>query len=186
MSRFHITQTGMAGLLVIERQEISDARGSFSRLFCSEELREFGWPHPIAQINHTVTSRSGAVRGLHFQRPPHAEVKHVTCVRGEVWDVAVDVRRKSPTFLRWHAEKLSVENRRSLLIPPGFAHGFQALSDGAELIYFHSAAYAPGHEAGLDVRDVKLAISWPLPIVELSPRDQAHLAIDSGFEGVEL
>ena len=96
------------------------------------------------------------------------------------------MRRKSPTFLRWHAEKLSVENRRSLLIPPGFAHGFQALSDGAELIYFHSAAYAPGQEAGLDVRDVKLAISWPLPIVELSPRDQAHLAIDSGFEGVEL
>lgn len=186
MSRFQVNQTDLAGLLVIERQAIADSRGSFSRLFCSEELREAGWMHPIAQINHTVTSRRGAVRGLHFQRPPHAELKQVTCIRGEVWDVAVDLRWNSPTFLRWHAEKLSPRNLRSLIIPPGFAHGFQALSDGAELIYFHSAAYAPGHEAGLDARDVKLAISWPLPIVDLSQRDQAHPAIDPGFEGVKL
>jgi dTDP-4-dehydrorhamnose 3,5-epimerase len=186
MKRFQVNQTDMAGLLVVERQEIADARGSFSRLFCSEELRESGWAYPIAQINHTITSRRGAVRGLHFQRPPHAEAKQVTCIRGEVWDVAVDLRWKSPTFLRWHAEKLSAENRRSLIIPPGFAHGFQALSDGVELIYFHSTAYAPGHEAGLDVRDAKLAISWPLPIADLSSRDQAHPAIEPGFEGVKL
>jgi len=186
MSRFQVNQTDLAGLLIIERQAIADARGNFSRLFCSEELREFGWPHPIAQINHTVTSRRGTVRGLHYQRPPHAEVKQVTCIRGEVWDVAVDLRRNSPTFLLWHAEKLSAENRRSLIIPPGFAHGFQALTDGVELIYFHSAAYAPEHEAGLDVRDLKLAISWPLPIAELSPRDQAHPAIEPGFKGVKL
>lgn len=186
MSRFQVNQTDLAGLLVIERQSIADSRGSFSRLFCSEELRGSGWTHPIAQINHTVTSRRGAVRGLHFQRPPHAEIKQVTCIRGEVWDVAVDLRWNSQTFLRWHAEKLSAGNLRSLIIPPGFAHGFQALSDGAELIYFHSAAHAPGHEAGLDVRDVKLAISWPLPIVDLSQRDQAHPAIEPGFEGVKL
>ena len=110
----------------------------------------------------------------------------MTCIRGEVWDVAVDVRKNSPTFLHWHAEVLTPENRSSLLIPQGFAHGFQALTDDVELIYFHSAAHTPNHEAGLDVRDVKLAISWPLPIVELSPRDQAHPAIVSGFEGVEL
>ena len=186
MSRFHVTQTKLTGLFVIERQAIADARGSFARLFCDDELRECGWFKSIAQINHTITSRRGAVRGLHFQRPPHAEIKQVTCIRGEVWDVAVDLRWNSPTFLRWHAEKLSAENRRSLIIPPGFAHGFQALSDGAELIYFHSAAYAPSHEAGLDVRDVKLAISWPLPIAELSPRDQAHPAIEPGFEGMKL
>lgn len=186
MSRFQVIQTGVAGLLVIERRAIADARGSFSRLFCSEELRESGWPHPIAQINHTITKRRGAVRGLHFQRPPHAETKQVTCMRGEVWDVAVDLRWNSPTFLRWHAEKLSLENRRSFIIPPGFAHGFQALTDDVELIYFHSAAYTPDHEAGLDVRDTKLAISWPLPIAELSPRDQAHPAIEPGFEGVKL
>lgn len=110
----------------------------------------------------------------------------MTCIRGEVWDVAVDLRWNSPTFLCWHAEKLSPGNLRSLIIPPGFAHGFQALSDGAELIYFHSAAYAPGHEAGLDARDVKLAVSWPLPIVDLSQRDQAYPAIEPGFEGVKL
>jgi dTDP-4-dehydrorhamnose 3,5-epimerase len=186
MSQFRVIQTGMKGLVVIERQTIADARGSFSRLFCSEELREQGWPHPIAQINHALTSQRGAVRGLHFQRPPHAEAKQVTCIRGEVWDVAVDVRRNSPTFLRWHAENLSAENRRSLIIPRGFAHSFQALTGDVELIYFHSTAYVPGHEAGLDVRDEKLAISWPLPIVELSPRDQAHPAIEPGFEGVGL
>lgn len=186
MNRFHVTQTKLAGLFVIERRAIADTRGSFARLFCGDELRECGWSKPIAQINHTITRRRGAVRGLHFQRPPHAEIKQVTCIRGEVWDVAVDVRKNSPTFLHWHAEKLSAENHRSLLIPEGFAHGFQALSEDVELIYFHSAAHAQNYEAGLDVRDVKLAISWPLPIIELSPRDQAHPAIDTGFEGVEL
>ncbi len=186
MSRFDVIKTGMAGLLVIERQVIIDARGSFTRLFCSEELSGFGWAHPIAQVNHTITSQRGTVRGFHFQRPPHAEIKQVTCIRGEVWDVAVDVRKNSPTFLRWHAERLSLENRRSLIIPPGFAHGFQALTEGVELIYFHSSAYQPIHEAGLDVRDAKLSVSWPLPIVGLSERDQAHPAIDFRFEGVEL
>jgi len=186
MSRFHITQTNMSGLLVIERQAVADARGSFSRLFCSEELQEFGWQNPIAQINHTITRRRGTVRGLHFQRAPHAEIKQVTCIRGEIWDIAVDVRKNSPTFLHWHAEILTPENRRSLLIPQGFAHGFQALTKNVELIYFHSVSYRPDYESGLSARDATLAIGWPLPIVELSPRDQAYPAIDADFEGLEL
>jgi dTDP-4-dehydrorhamnose 3,5-epimerase len=156
------------------------------RLYCSEELQEFGWQSPIAQINHTITRQRGTVRGLHFQRAPHAEIKQVNCIRGEIWDVAVDVRRNSPTYLHWHAEVLTPENHRSLLIPQGFAHGFQALTEDVELIYFHSAPYRPDYEAGLSARDATLAIGWPLPIVELSPRDRAYPAIDSAFEGLEL
>jgi dTDP-4-dehydrorhamnose 3,5-epimerase len=186
MSRFKISPTPLSGLQVIEREAIFDDRGSFSRLFCSRELKDFGWPLPIAQVNHTVTRRKGAVRGLHFQRPPHGETKHVTCLCGQVWDVAVDIRKDSPTLLRWHAEILTSENRRSLLVPPGFAHGFQALTEDVELLYFHSTAYSPDFESGLGAGDPTLAISWPLPIVDLSPRDQAHPAVPSDFEGIEV
>lgn len=186
MNRFTPSRTPIPGLWLVERQVAEDPRGSFSRLFCAEELGAAGWHTGIAQINHTCTASKGTVRGMHFQKPPHAETKQVTCLRGAVWDVVVDVRRESPAFLRWHAERLSADNHRSFVIPPGCAHGFQALTDDAELLYFHSAAYAPSHEAGLDPRDAKLAISWPLPVVGLSARDQAHPAITSGFEGVKL
>jgi dTDP-4-dehydrorhamnose 3,5-epimerase len=111
---------------------------------------------------------------MHWQRPPHAEAKLVSCLRGQVWDVAVDVRPGSPTFLRWHAERLSADNGQALLIPPGFAHGFQALSDDVELLYCHSAAHAPQTEAGLHPQDERLGIAWPLPITKLSARDAGH------------
>lgn len=140
----------------------------------------------MAQINHSVTRRRGTVRGLHYQRAPHAEMKLVSCVRGEVWDVAVDLRAGSPTFLRWHAERLSSAEGAALLIPPGFAHGFQALSDEAELVYCHSTAYAPAVEAGLHVRDARLFITWPLPLQGLSPRDAGFTWLTPGFEGVSL
>jgi len=131
-----------------------------------------------------MTARKGTVRGMHFQRPPHAEMKLVSCVRGEVFDVAVDLRRGSPTFLRWHAERLSADNNRALLIPQGFAHGFQALTDDAELIYCHSAAYDAASEGGLNPRDPRLAIAWPLPITELSARDAQAAMLDAAFTGM--
>jgi dTDP-4-dehydrorhamnose 3,5-epimerase len=109
---------------------MADDRGSLSRLFCADELAASGWAWPVAQINHTVTLHRGAVRGFHFQRPPHAEAKLVSCLRGAVWDVAVDLRQGSPTFLQHRAIELSADNGQALLIPPGFAHGFQALRDG--------------------------------------------------------
>ena len=133
-----------------------------------------GWRKPIAQINHTFTQRQGTVRGMHFQRAPHAEMKLVNCIRGTVFDVAVDLRASSETFLRWHAEELTPDNGRSLLIPEGFAHGFQALSDDCELVYLHSAAYAPGAEAGVNPLDPRLGVCWPLPITEMSTRDAGH------------
>lgn len=186
MNRFTVTDLPLAGLRLVERQRLGDSRGFLSRLFCAEELAAAGWVKPIAQINHTCTARRGTVRGMHFQCPPHAEMKLVSCIRGEVWDVAVDVRAGSPTFLHWHAERLSLDNGRALLIPEGFAHGFQALTDDVGLLYCHSAAYSPSAEAGLNPQDARLAITWPLAITELSARDAGHPLIGTGFEGVRL
>jgi len=185
MGRLNIIDLPLSGLKVVERQRLGDHRGFLSRLFCADELATAGWNRPIAQSNHTFTARRGTVRGLHYQCPPHAEMKLVICLRGEVWDVAADVRAGSKTLLQWHAERLSAENGRALLIPEGFAHGFQALTDDVELVYFHSAAHSPSSEAGLNVRDERLGIDWPLPIVEQSARDAALAPAGPNFAGVE-
>lgn len=189
MARFAIADTPLAGLKTVTRERLGDARGFLARLFCAEELATAGWRWPVAQVNHTHTAARGTVRGLHFQYPPQAEAKLVNCLQGEVWDVAVDLRAGSPTFLQWHAERLSAENGRALLIPPGFAHGFQALVPDVQMLYFHSAPYAPAAEGGLHPQDPQLAIGWPLPVAGLSPRDAGHAMIGArpdGFEGVRL
>jgi dTDP-4-dehydrorhamnose 3,5-epimerase len=184
MSRFDVSATPLPGLRVVHRQRLGDSRGFLSRLFCADELAAAGFDLPIAQVNHTFTARKGTVRGMHFQLPPHAEIKLVTCLRGEVWDVAVDVREGSATYLRWYAELLSADNGCALLIPAGFAHGFQALSDDVELLYCHSAAHAPQAEGALNPQDERLAIAWPLAISELSARDAGHARITESFKGV--
>lgn len=176
--------TLLDGLVVVERPRLEDHRGFFSRFFCAETLMEAGFDLPVAQINHTFTRALGALRGLHYQHPPHAEVKMVSCLRGEVFDVAVDLRAGSPTFLRWHGEVLSAGNQRSLLIPRGFAHGFQALTDDCELLYLHSAAYAPAAEGAVNALDPMLAISWPLAIADMSERDCTHPMLDPDFKGI--
>jgi dTDP-4-dehydrorhamnose 3,5-epimerase len=185
LNRFAVADLALTGLKRVERQRLGDARGFLARLFCAGELGAAGWNKPVVQINHTYTARRGTVRGMHFQRPPHAEMKLVTCLRGEVCDVAVDVRAGSATFLHWHAEQLSAENGRALLIPEGFAHGFQALTDNVDLLYCHSAAHEAAAEGGLNPTDPKLAIAWPLQIAELSPRDAQHPLLND-FAGVVL
>ena len=147
-------------------------------------MANLGWRLPIAQINHSLTRQKGAVRGMHFQFPPHAEDKYVSCLRGEVFDVAVDLREGSPSFMRWHGERLSAGNGRSMLIPQGFAHGFQSLEADCELIYLHSRPYAPQAEGGLHPKDPLLAIAWPLPVVDLSERDAGHARVGSDFPGL--
>lgn len=186
MSRFAVTDLALVGIKLIERQRLGDSRGFLSRLFCAEELAPAGWHKPIAQINHTYTQKKGTVRGMHYQQPPHAEMKLVTCIQGEVWDVVVDLRAGSPTFLHWHAETLSADNYRALLIPEGFAHGFQTLSDDVQLLYCHTAAYSPEAEGALNAQDPHLAIKWPIAITELSIRDAKHPLVDTKFEGVSL
>jgi dTDP-4-dehydrorhamnose 3,5-epimerase len=184
--RFDIVETELAGLRVIKRQTIGDARGYLQRLFCAEELTAAGWLAPVAQVNHTYTKRAGSVRGLHLQLPPFAEMKLITCMRGEVWDVAVDLRANSATFLKWHAVHLSAENKTSYLIPTGFAHGFQTLSDEVEMLYCHSQAYTPASEMGLNVLDNKLNVSWPIAITDMSEKDKNWPMLDDTFQGINV
>jgi dTDP-4-dehydrorhamnose 3,5-epimerase len=184
--RFEISETPLDGVKVLHRKVLGDERGFLERLFCARELRALMSDRTIKQINRTLTSRRGTVRGMHFQRPPHSETKFVTCLRGKVFDVAVDLRRGSPTFLKWHAEVLTASDPSTLFIPEGFAHGFQALSDDSELLYFHTAYYEPGAEGAINVRDPLLAIRWPEEITELSSRDARHPMLGSDFEGIAV
>jgi dTDP-4-dehydrorhamnose 3,5-epimerase len=186
MTRFAVADAPLSGLKVVERQKLGDARGFLARMFCAEELAAAGWKKPVSQINHTHSAKAGTLRGLHFQRPPHAEMKLVSCLRGAVFDVAVDLRQGSPTFLRWHAEELSAVNNRALLIPEGFAHGFQTLTDDVEMLYCHSAPYVAGAEGGCNPFDPRLAIDWPLPASATSERDANHPMIGADFEGILL
>jgi dTDP-4-dehydrorhamnose 3,5-epimerase len=186
MNQFSIFETPIASLKVIERDAIGDSRGFLARIFCADQLKSAGWKKPIAQINHTVTKKKGTVRGLHFQNTPHAEMKLVSCLRGEIWDVVVDLRKNSPSFLEWHAEKLSAENCRALLIPEGFAHGFQTLSDDCELIYLHTAPYVREAEAGIRPNDPFLHIPWPLDFFDISMRDAMHPLLSDQFSGIVL
>ena len=185
-SRFTLTPLAIPGVVAIARQHLGDARGFLSRLFCADDLAAAGWTWPVAQINHSYTAQAGTVRGMHYQRPPHAESKLVTCLRGRVWDVAVDLRAGSPTFLQCCAQELSADNHTALLIPPGCAHGFQTLSDDVELLYVHSAAYTPAADAGLNPQDPRLGISWPLPVGSLSARDAGQPLLREGFMGVDM
>ncbi|SDH62643.1 dTDP-4-dehydrorhamnose 3,5-epimerase [Propionivibrio dicarboxylicus] len=182
--RFELISTPLSGLMLLQRLPLGDDRGYLERLFCEEELQPIMQERRIVQVNHTLTGDRGTVRGMHYQLPPDAEMKFVTCLRGEVYDVAVDLRRNSPTFLHWHAEILSEKNHKTLVIPEGYAHGFQTMSDNCEMLYFHTKAYCPGAERGLQATDPELSIDWPLPVVGQSPRDKAHSPLDPSFEGV--
>ncbi|HAS52023.1 MAG TPA: dTDP-4-dehydrorhamnose 3,5-epimerase [Gammaproteobacteria bacterium] len=180
----HIQQTAIKGVMVVETIPFIDQRGAFLRLFCERELSAILGERRIVQVNYSRTEAVGAIRGLHYQRPPHAEMKLVRCLRGRVWDVALDLRQGSPTFLYWHAEKLTPDNARMLVIPEGCAHGFQALEGGSELLYLHTAFYEPSTEGGFRIDDPRLKITWPLPIVDLSLRDQALPFLTADFAGI--
>jgi len=184
MASLELIATPLAGLTLVQRRRLEDARGFFSRLFCAEELAQAGFALPVAQVNQTLTRRRGTIRGLHFQHPPHAEDKFISCLRGEIFDVAVDLRRGSATFLKWHAQILSAQNARSLMIPQGFAHGFQTLSDDCELLYLHSRPYAASAEGALHAADPALNIDWPLPVADMSARDAAHPPLSNEFTGI--
>lgn len=186
MSRFVVEKTPLEGLKVLRRQPIGDERGFLERMFCSDELKPIIGQRSVAQINHTLTASVGTVRGLHLQHPPHGEMKLVTCLRGEVFDVAVDLREGSPTFLQWRGVILNENNHCTLCIPEGFAHGFQTMTDDCEMIYLHTAAYVPEAEVGLNALDPRLGIAWPMPIAERSARDQQHAMLTSDFSELSI
>jgi dTDP-4-dehydrorhamnose 3,5-epimerase len=183
-ARFDVRATTLREVYLLQRQPQADERGWFERMYSPVDLAGVLGQRAIVQVNRTLTRAKATVRGMHYQVQPSAEAKIVSCLRGAIFDVAVDVRRGSPTFLRWHAEELTPENSRSLFIPEGFAHGFQAIADDCEVLYFHTAAYDTAAERGLHPLDPRLAIAWPLPVEYLSERDASHPPLTSEFDGI--
>ena len=181
-----ILSTPIPDLTVAETIAVNDDRGSFLRLYCEQVLSAVIGDRKIAQINHSQTKNPGVIRGMHFQTPPHSEMKLVRCIKGRVWDVAVDLRFGSSTFLKWHGLELSPENKFMIIIPEGFAHGFQSLEPESELIYLHTSAYHSEAEVSIHHADPRLNIRWPLPVTGFSPKDAQARFIDSNFRGLIL
>ena len=179
-------RTPLAGLFEIETAAIGDERGRFLRLFCEQDYAVIRPGLHFTQINLSETWRKGSIRGMHYQTPPSAECKLIRCLRGRVFDVAVDLRSDSPTFLRWHGLELSADNSRAVFIPEGFAHGFQTLTDDVQMLYLHTAAWAPACEAGVRHDDPRLAIDWPLQVTRISDKDRGYSSIDDDFPGVRV
>ena len=177
--------TPLAGLYEIHTALVGDARGRFTRLFCEQELSPIRPSTHFTQINLSETRGRGTLRGMHYQTPPAAEAKLIRCLRGRVFDVAVDLRAGSPTFLHWHALELAEDNHRAIFIPEGFAHGFQTLTDDVHLLYMHTAPWTPACEAGLRHDDPRLAIAWPLVVTTISERDCNYALIADAFTGVQ-
>lgn len=168
---FH--ETDLRDARLIELNYIKDERGFFARSFCAREFGEAGLVSSFVQQNSSQSLTKGAFRGLHWQRRPHGEVKLMRCLRGAIYQVIVDVRPDSPTFRKWQGFELSAVNRLQLYVPEGFANGYQALTDEAEVAYFVSRAYTPGAEAGLRHDDLGIGISLPLPVTVISEKDRA-------------
>lgn len=176
--------TPLSGLLLLETDSVRDERGRFVRVFCQDECASLRPGLRWSQINLSQTKSRGTIRGMHFQYQPAAEAKLIRCLRGSVFDVAVDVRSGSPTFLQWHAVELRQDQANQVFIPEGFAHGFQALSDDVELLYLHTAPWNRECEGRLRYDDPALAIAWPLPPTLVSERDREAPLVTSDFIGV--
>jgi dTDP-4-dehydrorhamnose 3,5-epimerase len=178
------TPTGLEGSYVIDPAPYRDERGWFARFYCKTEFAAIGHTKEWVQMNHSFTRDKGALRGLHYQQPPFREIKLVRCIAGSVYDVMIDLRNGSASFLQSFSIELSAENKKMLYIPEGFAHGFQVLSEDTELIYLHSEYYSSGAESGLRYDDPRLGIVWPMPVTVLSERDAAHPLLTDEFKGI--
>lgn len=174
------------GVHVVDLEPLVDGRGWFARTFCKKEFSAIGFDGEWVQMNQSFTVRKGTIRGMHFQLPPFSEVKVVRCIAGSVYDVIIDLRKGSDTFLSWAGVELSSANRKAIYIPKGFAHGFQSLTDNTELLYLHSSYYAPGYEGGIRYDDPIIGIKWPLEVSEISPRDLSHPLLNESFKGFSL
>lgn len=165
------TETPLAGAWVVDLEPRTDERGFFARVYCANEFTEHGLDPAVAQVNMSQNEAVGTVRGMHYQLPPATETKLIRCTRGALYDVIVDLRRDSPTYLQHFGVELSAENRRALYVPAMFAHGFQTLVDDTEALYQVGEFYTPGVERGLRHDDPALGIRWPLPTKVISAKD---------------
>jgi dTDP-4-dehydrorhamnose 3,5-epimerase len=180
------TETPLSGAYLITPSSRSDQRGWFMRTYDKQLFAQIGHTADWVQMNHSSTHQTGAVRGMHFQHPPAAEIKLVRCVAGIVFDVIVDLRQGSLTFGQWFGAELSADNQQMLYIPQGFAHGFQTLTTDCQLIYCHSAYYTPDAEGAIRYNDPRIGITWPLPVTDLSERDATHPYLDADYAGLTL
>ena len=174
----------IAGAAEIQINSFTDKRGSFNRLFCKDELRQYLNNKNIVNINLSKTLQKGCLRGLHFQNTPKKEIKIVKCLKGRIFDVLVDLRKGSKTFLQWYGTELSSKNDKILIIPEGCAHGFQALEDNSEIIYFVTNFYSPELEGGIRYNDPSIDIHWPLTPRLISPKDQKFNLLNDSFKGI--
>lgn len=165
-------ETRLRDAWLIEAVPAYDQRGFFARTFCAQEYAERGLTTWFVQNSTSYSKQRGTIRGMHFQRAPHGEVKVVSCLRGAIWDVIIDLRPESPTYLRWQGFELTAENRRQLYVPEGFAHGFQTLHDDTEVGYLISVFYTPLAASGVRYDDPTFAIKWPLPLTAISEKDR--------------
>ena len=177
-------ESKIKGLYVVELQPLIDERGFFVRSYCDKALRRAGITKSIKQINHSFTSKVGTIRGMHYQHLPHAEIKMVRCIAGEIFDVAIDLRKGSDTFLQWHGEYLSAGDFKMMVIPEGFAHGFQAIKENTEIFYPSTASYSPRVESGVLFNDKSIGIEWPLQVADVSDKDLKHGVITKEFKGI--
>ncbi len=176
--------THIEGVYIIQVKKLEDERGLFARTFCKNEFKQIGFDKEFVQFNHSFNKHRGTIRGMHFQQPPYSETKLIRCIQGTVYDVAVDLRAGSPTFLQYVGIELSAANMKSILIPGGFAHGFQTLEDDTALIYHHTQYYTPDADAGVRFDDPALHIEWKLPAKMVSEKDRFYKLIDQNFKGI--
>jgi dTDP-4-dehydrorhamnose 3,5-epimerase len=172
------TESALAGVFVVDMSRAADERGFFARSYCADEFAAHGLGAELRQCSVSYNARKGTLRGMHAQAAPHEEHKLVRCTAGAIFDVAVDIRPQSHNYRRWFGTQLTADNRRSLFIPPGFAHGFISLTDDAEVLYMISVPYAPAHSLGFRWDDPAVAIEWPLRPTVMSPRDAGYPPLD--------
>ena len=181
---FH--ETALKGAYIIDLEPFRDERGLFARTFCQREFAAIGHHKEFVQFNHSHSNQAGTLRGLHYQKTPYAEIKLIRCIKGSVFDVIVDLRQQSPTFLQHVGVELSEQNMRMIYVPEGFAHGFQTLQDHSELIYHHTAFYTPDFDGGVRYNDPKLGIVWPLALTTISEKDKNLPLLSDAYTGIVL
>ena len=184
MGKLVVCDSPIEGVYVIETNAFGDNRGIFARWFCDRELAQIFSGQKIVNVNYSKTIRKGSIRGMHFQNPPDTETKLVRCISGRVLDVVVDIRRESPTFLKYFAVELSSERMNMIFVPKGFAHGFQSLEDDCEIMYLVTQYYSPENEGGLNAFDPRIGIQWPLNVTDMSDKDRNRSFIDGDFQGI--
>ena len=175
------TETKLKGAFLIEVKKLEDDRGFFGRAWCKNEFEEHGLNANICQLNTSLTKKKGTVRGMHYQVDPYQETKFIRCTKGRIYDVIIDLRPDSPTFMQWIGNELSEDNYKMMYVPENFAHGFVVLEDNSEVYYPVTQFYTPGAEAGIRYNDPAFNIQWPVEISLVSEKDMSHPDFDPSF-----